>query len=77
MNYEEINKNIIINEERINNDERLKRIKKLIIKNVSNKDYEDFPESNLLEINSNKIQDIKEPIKLEEITIDNYEFNEI
>ena len=77
MNYEETNKNIIINEERINNDERLKRIKKLIIKNVSNKDYEDFPESNLLEINSNKIQDIKEPIKLEEITIDNYEFNEI
>ena len=77
MNYEETNKNIIINEEKINNDERLKRIHKLIIKNVSNKDYEDFPESNLLEINSNKIQDIKEPIKLEEITIDNYEFDEI
>ena len=74
VNSEEINKNIIINEEKIKSEEKLKRIKELICKNIAIKDNEDFPERTFLELNSKKILEIKEPIKIEEIYIDNYEF---
>ena len=74
VNSEEINKNIIINEEKIKSEEKLKRIKELICKNIAIKDNEDFPERTFLELNSKKILQIKEPIKIGEIYIDNYEF---